>query len=178
MFHATLTQSAKAQRQRGGILAWLALCFVLVIGLVVVGGVFFVHSVRVHERNGNEVQVETPFGSVHVKHNTTDRPESAGIPLYPGARPTKHRENASVDLSGLFGDQGLHIVAGKWFTEDPIEKVQKYYQGQFPDMSVIQHENKVEMHSVEHKGKRVIVLCSMNGGTEIALASVGEPKAN
>ncbi len=52
----------------------------------------------------------------------------------------------------------------------------------FPDMSVMQHPDKVEMHSVNQRGKKVVVLRSISrdggSGTEISLASVGEPRAN
>ena len=60
--------------------------------------------------------------------------------------------------------------------------MQKFYEDKFPEMSVIQHDGEVEMHSVDRHGKRVIVLrrVTHSGGeaTEISLASVGEPKAN
>jgi hypothetical protein len=165
--------------QRGGIIAWLLMSFFLACVLLVVGGVFLTHSIKVHETgSGHDVQVDTPFGSVHVSHNHDGRPETGGMPLYPGAKPLKDRDNAVVDLSSFFGDQDLHIVAGKWETSDPIDKVQKYYEDKFPDMSVIQHQGKVEMHGVNGRGKRVVVLYDHGNSTEISLASVGEPKAN
>jgi hypothetical protein len=45
-------------------------------------------------------------------------------------------------------------------------------------MNVVQHEGRVEMHSINGHAKRVVGLRERNGGTEISLASVGEPKAN
>jgi hypothetical protein len=98
--------------------------------------------------------------------------------MYPGAKPIKDRESAVVDLSSFLGDKDLHIVAGRWETSDPLDKVQKFYEDKFPDMSVIQHAGRVEMHSVNSHGKRVIVLYDRGSSTEISLASVGEPKAN
>ena len=115
--------------------------FLLLSALLVLGGIFFVHSIKVHE-SGNDVQVETPFGSVHVRHNQDGQPQTAGLPLYPGAKPVKNRENAVVDLSSFFGNNDLHIVAGRWETSDPIDKVQKFYEDKFPDMSVIQQDRK------------------------------------
>ena len=172
----------RAERERGGILGWLVISFLLMAALVVVAGVFFAHTIRVREtRAGGDVEVETPFGSVHVQKHEGGRPETGGIPMYPGAKPMKDHDSATVDVSSSFGglgDKDLHIVAGKWETTDPIDKVQKYYEDKFPDMSVIEHEGKVEMHSVNGHGKRVIVLQDRGGSTEISLASVGEPKAN
>jgi hypothetical protein len=167
------------RRRRGGVLIWLAMSFLLVSAVLVMAGLFLAHTIKVREtRAGNDVQVETPFGSVHVQHSGNGRPESAGMPMYPGAKPLRGGDNASVDLSGIFGDNDLHIVAGKWETSDPIDKVQKFYEDKFPDMSVIQHSDKVEMHGINGHSKRVIVLCRRGGSTQISLASIGEPKAN
>jgi hypothetical protein len=165
--------------RRGGIIAWLLICFFMISVLLVMGGILFVRSVRVHESRGsNDVQVDTPLGSVHVSHNPGGTPQTAGMPLYPGAKPMTNHENAVVDLSSIFGDKDLHIVAGRWQSSDSIDKVQKYYEDKYPEMSVIQHTGRVEMHSVNGNGKRVIVLYDRGGSTEISLASVGEPKAN
>jgi len=173
--------SARRCGERGGIIAWLIICFLMVSACLFVGGLFLAHNIKVRESrtgNGQDVRVETPFGSVHVQHNGNGHPEPSGIPLYPGSKPLGRGETASVDLSEFFGDNDFHIVAGKWKTTDAIDKVQKFYESKFPEMSVVQHENKVEMHSINGHNKRVIALCERDGGTEIALASVGEPKAN
>jgi len=171
------TTTLRSRKERGGILVWL-LVTLLVGAAIVVGAVVFVaHNVRVHESR-NDVQVDTPLGSIHVQHNGSGRPESAGMPLYPGAKPVNDGENASVDLSAIFGDKDLKIVAGKWETPDPIDKVQKFYEGKFPGISIIQHPGKVEMHSIDGHSKKIIALRDRGGSTEIALASVGEPKAN
>jgi hypothetical protein len=45
-------------------------------------------------------------------------------------------------------------------------------------MNVSRHHGHVEMHSGKGDGQRVIALRERDGGTEISLASVGEPKAN
>ena len=173
-------QPGRCSTQRGGIIAWLAMCFFLFFGCLVMTGVFVAHSIKVHESSGNNVQVDTPFGSVHVKHGLEGRPESAGIPLYPGARARHNSESASIDLSEIFGQKDLHIVAGKWETSDPIAKVQKFYKEKFPDMSISQKNGQIEMHSIDGHAKRFICLRRVGNGsaTEIALASVGEPKAN
>lgn len=146
------------------------------------GGLFIASRVRVHESsaaNGKDVQVDTPFGSVHVQQNGKDKPELTGLPVYPGAH-SINRDHASVDISSSFGgdDKDLHIVAGKWETSDSIDQVRKFYEARFPEMSVVQHGDRVEMHSMDGGHKRAISLRRRGGGTEIALASVGEPKAN
>ncbi len=140
-------------------------------------GVILTRTIRVHGTNG-DVQVDSPFGSVHVQHDGKARPETAGMPVYPGAKLVEGNESATVDLSAAFGDKDLHVVAGKWETPDSLQQVRKFYENKFPDMSVIQHSGRVEMHSVDGDGKRVIVLRDRGSSTEISLASVGQPKAN
>jgi len=181
MIDVSLMQRGRkhASRERGGVVVWVIASFLLISASLVIGGLFFLHNVRVQEsRAGGDVRVETPFGSVHVQHRGGARPESMGVPLYPGAKEVGDGESASVDFSQLFGDNDLHIVAGKWRTSDPLEKVEKFYAAKFPEMSVVWHDGKVHMQSVNGHGKKVIVLHNRNGETEIALASVGEPKAN
>jgi hypothetical protein len=163
--------------ERGGILVWLAMGFFLIAGLLLLSGFFLFHTIKVRNA-GDEVHVDTPFGSVNVQHGNNGRPESLGIPLYPNSKVAGKGGTANVDFSEVFGDKDLHIVAGKWETTDPIDKVQKYYEDKFPDISVVQHDGEVEMHGADRRGKRVIVLRSRHGLTEISLASVGEPKAN
>jgi hypothetical protein len=164
--------------RRGGILAWLVICFLVVCGVLVFGGLFIASHIRVHEDvAGNDVRVETPFGSVHVQNGKGQR-SASGLPVYPGAKAVRGHDNATVDLSSMLGGQELHVVSGKWETPDSIERVQKYYEDKFPEMSVIQHSGRVEMHGGSEIGQRVIVLRDTGGRTEISLASVGEPKAN
>ena len=100
------------------------------------------------------------------------------MPVYPGSKPLKDRENAVVDLSSTYRRHRAAHCGRQVGTSDPIDKVQKFYEDKFPDMSVIQHAGRVEMHSVDGRGKRVIVLYERASSTEISLASVGEPKAN
>jgi hypothetical protein len=170
------------RRRRGGVLLWLTVSFLLVSVGLILAGLFFAHNIKVREvrtgNNGEDVQVDTPLGSLHVQHGRDGRAAAIGIPVYPGAKPLHSGDSASVDLSAIFGEKDLQIVAGKWQTPDPIDKVEKYYEDKFPDMSVIQHSGEVEMHSIENRAKRVIALKTRGEGTEISLASVGEPKAN
>lgn len=164
--------------RHGGVLAWVLVSLLIVFGIVVLGGVYFASMVHVRESaTGKGVQVETPFGSIKV---ASGKGQAAipGLAVYPGAEQLKDTGNATVDLSSLLHNQDLQIVAGKWTTPDPIDKVQKYYEDKFPEMSVILHQGKVEMHSGDGATKRVIVLRNHGGGTEISLASVGSPKAN
>src|ERR1035438_7256006 len=111
------TSMQRREAERGGILAWLAISFLLISACFVMGGIFLAHSIKVRQsRAGKDVQVETPFGSVHV--DASGHAGSGGLAIYPGAKLVRDHDTASVDLSSVFGDSDLRIVAGRWETQD------------------------------------------------------------
>jgi hypothetical protein len=164
----------------GKALAWVLISLLMVFGILILCGVFFASAVRVRVRenaSGKGVQVETPFGSVDVQAGE-NKGAVPGLAVYPGAHQVKDTGNATVDLSSLIHNRELRVVAGKWTTPDPIETVQKFYEDKYPEMNVVQHAGKVNMHSGDGAVQRVIELRDLDGGTEISLASIGSPKAN
>jgi hypothetical protein len=162
--------------RHGGVLAWVLISLLIVFGILILGGVYFASMVHVRE-NAKGVQVETPFGSVKVQSGEGQR-AVPGLTVYPGAQQLKNTGNATIDLSTLIHNRDIQVVAGKWTTSDPIDKVQKYYEDKFPEMNVVQHMGKVQMHSGDGAVQRVIELRDLGSGTEISLATVGSPKAN
>jgi hypothetical protein len=81
-----------------------------------------------HDKN---VDIQTPFGGIHVNENADVR--DTGLPVYPGAR-QKHKDDsgeeksANVDIStSAFG---LKVVAVEYESDDPPEKLVAYYQEQ------------------------------------------------
>lgn len=89
-------------------------------------------SVTTHEKdNGkkNDVDIRTPFGSLSVKEGATDVRDT-GLALYPGARVKKDSDDehhsANVNISSsLFG---LKVVALKFESDDPSDKVLAFYR--------------------------------------------------
>src|SRR5277367_105812 len=71
---------------------------------------------RVHvdkDANGKEktVQVETPFGGVHVNTDQTTASD-LGLPVYPGAQPvTDDDHHKSADIHLGFGEWQLRVKA-------------------------------------------------------------------
>lgn len=88
---------------------------------------------RVHVDKGangedKTVQVETPFGGVHVN---TDRTTAAdlGLPTYPGAELIKgddHHKSADVHLG--FGEWELRVRAVSYATPDKRDQVVAFYK--------------------------------------------------
>lgn len=88
---------------------------------------------RVHvdkDENGKEktVQVDTPFGGVHVN---TDQVSASdlGLPVYPGAEPYKGDDNhKSADVHMGFGEWQLRVKAVTYATGDSKEQITAFYK--------------------------------------------------
>ncbi len=86
-------------------------------------------TVTERDKEGKKkVDIESPFGGVHVRTDV-DAAKETGIPLYPGARPKRDKDNehsANVDIGSSFF--GLKVVAASFETDDPPEKVLDFYR--------------------------------------------------
>jgi len=106
---------------------------ILGLGLVLAAGLA---GCRVHvdkDANGEDktVQVDTPFGGVHV--NTDQLTASdLGLPVYPGAvavkSDDKHSSHKSADVHLGFGEWELRVRAASYETPDSKEKVTAFYK--------------------------------------------------
>ncbi len=88
---------------------------------------------RVHvdkSANGDEksVQVDTPFGGMHVNTGQTTAAD-LGLPLYPGAQIVAGKDNdKSADVHMGFGEWELRVKAVNYATSDGQAKVQEFYK--------------------------------------------------
>ena len=100
------------------------------LGLAVAAGLV---GCRIHvdkDANGNEknVQVDTPFGGVHVN---TDQITAAdlGLPVYPGAEVVRDKDHdKSADVNMGFGEWTLRVRAVNYATPDSQDKVTAFYK--------------------------------------------------
>jgi hypothetical protein len=104
------------------------------MGLVVIlAGAVGLTGCRVHvdkDANGQEktVQVDTPFGGVHVN---TDQVSAAdlGLPTYPGSEVVKDKDgNKSADVHMGFGEWQLRVRAVSYSSTDSQDKVVAFYK--------------------------------------------------
>jgi hypothetical protein len=106
---------------------------------------------RVHvdkDANGQEknVQVDTPFGGVHVN---TDQISAAdlGLPVYPGSEIVKDKEHdKSADVNMGFGEWTLRVRAVNYATPDSQDKVTAFYKkalGRYGDVITCQGNSPV-----------------------------------
>jgi hypothetical protein len=88
---------------------------------------------RVHvdkDANGEDktVQVDTPFGGIHVNTDQTSAAD-LGLPVYPGAQTVKDDDkHKSADVHLGFGEWELRVRAVSYATDDSQEKVTAFYK--------------------------------------------------
>ena len=89
-----------------------------------------IHTSREGKNAQEKVDISTPFGSLHVNAHDVD-PKATGIAVYPGSTQVQQdrgNESANVNIdSSMFG---VKVVAVKFRTDDPPDKVLSYYRGQ------------------------------------------------
>jgi len=103
---------------------------VFLMGLALAVGVA---GCRIHvdkDANGQEktVQVDTPFGGIHVNKDQTSAAD-LGLPVYPGAEVVKDNDHdKSADVHMGFGEWQLRVRAVSYATTDSQEKVVEFYK--------------------------------------------------
>jgi hypothetical protein len=116
----------------------------LVAGLALTAGLtgcFSVHTEKGANGEDKSVQVDTPFGGVHVNTNQTTASD-LGLPVYPGAKMVadddKHK---SADVHLGFGEWQLRVRAVSYQTQDSKEQVTAFYKkalGRYGDVITCQ----------------------------------------
>lgn len=152
----------------------------LVIAALVGTGIYLAHNIEVTEdRHGDRVNIETPFGSIHVRKGRVD-PKRLGVPVYPGAAlRDDHHKMASIELDLGSDHKELVVVAAEYTTPDSVAKVREYYSRELPNWVVVgRRGGGVQIECRDGHYKRLIAVEEKRGLTHIALASVGEPAAN
>jgi hypothetical protein len=88
---------------------------------------------RIHvdkDANGEEknVQVDTPFGGIHVNTDQTTAAD-LGLPAYPGAQLVKDKDDhQSADVHMGFGDWEMRVRAVSYETADKQDQVEAFYK--------------------------------------------------
>ena len=187
---------AVAEKKRPTLLWWIL--GVLGAGTVLlgVGGIFLAWYLARHmeittDGSRSQVNIQTPLGGLKVDKNGKTDP---GLPVYPGA--ARQDDSATVELSAPTGDS-LHIAAAKFFTTDPLDKIDAWYRAklgaEFERRSPGRIEfrkkvmgveiNELEMDSADvsflaekKEFMRVVALERRAGGVRIVLLRMGSPE--
>jgi hypothetical protein len=161
----------------GGVLK-VILIVVGVIALVGILGiaslVFFVRRVAQHShvrQEGNNVKVETPFGTVETTKDPQDAARNLGVDVYPGAQVMKE---GSVSMS--FGK--VHTTALTFGTTDSVDQVCSFYKPKFPNAMVVSsNDNECSIVSNDKKNMITINAKTEGGKTKIVISNVSSAEA-
>jgi len=109
------------------------------------------------DANGKEktVQVDTPFGGVHVNTDQTTAAD-LGLPKYPGAaQVTDDDQHKSADVHLGFGEWELRVKAVTYSTTDTQEQVTAFYKkalGRYGDVLTCQGNAPVGTPTITAEG--------------------------
>ena len=125
--------------------------------------------------NGQEktVQVDTPFGGVHVN---TDQVSAAelGVPIYPGAQAiSKDGKHKSADVHMGFGEWELRVKAASYSTADSEDKVSDFYKkalARYGDVIACNGNKPVGTPTATSEG----LTCEEKGHANVNINSHGE----
>jgi hypothetical protein len=120
--------------------------------------------------NGEEkkVQVDTPFGGVHVN---TDQTKAAdlGLPLYPGATVVKgDDDHESADVHLGFGKWELRVRTVSYQTSDSPDKVSAFYKkalGRYGEVITCQGNHVVGAPAATSEG----LTCADDKNTQVQI---------
>jgi hypothetical protein len=169
---STLPAATPAQTSGGGALK----AILIVVGVIVLVGIlglsslaFFAwrvaHRTRVRHQ-GDNVKVETPFGSFETTQDPQDAARNLGVDLYPGAKVMKE---GSVSMT--FGN--VHTAALTFETSDSVGQVCSFYKPKFPGAMVVSSdENQCNIVSNDQKNMITINAKIENGKTKIVISNV------
>jgi hypothetical protein len=126
------------------------------------------------DANGQEktVQVDTPFGGVHVNTDQTTAAD-LGLPTYPGAQIVQDNDkDKSADVHLGIGEWELRVRAVNYATGDTKEQVTAFYKkalGRYGDVIICQGNAPVGTPTTTTEG----LTCDDNKGGSVKIDSKG-----
>jgi hypothetical protein len=143
---------------------------ILLAGLALAAGLTgcWVHVDKNSNGEEKKVQVDTPFGGIHVNTNETTAAD-LGLPVYPGAQQRadddKHK---SADVHLGFGEWELRVRAVSYSTPDTQEQVTAFYKkalGRYGDVITCQGSAPVGTPTKTSEG----LTCDDNNGKNVRI---------
>ncbi len=164
--------AAQSSAQGGGALKVI----LIVVGVIVLLGIlgfaslgYFAWRVahRVHARqDGNNVKIDTPFGSVQTTQDPADAAKNLGVELYPGADVEKGGSS-----SATFG--AVHTATVKAESTDSVDKIASFYKAKFPNAMVTSSDaGRCTIISNDHHSMITINIESEDGKSKILITNV------
>jgi len=154
----------------------IVVAVIIVIGILGIASVgFFAYRVArsAHmSQNGDNVKVETPFGSVESSKDPAQATKDLGIDIYPGAQVQK---NGAISMT--FGS--VHTVAATFEIADSVDKVCSFYKSKFPNaMTTSSDQNRCSIVANDQKNNITINIEANGDGTKLQITNVSKKSTN
>ena len=131
-----------------------------------------IHVDKAANGEDKNVQVDTPFGGIHVNTDQTTAAD-LGLPAYPGAEIVKDKENdKSADINMGFGEWQLRVKVVNYSAPDSQDKVVAFYKkalGRYGDVISCQDNAPVGTPTQTSEG----LTCADSSGTHIQVSDKG-----
>jgi hypothetical protein len=140
-----------------------------ILGLISLGlvGWRIAHRTRVRHE-GDNVKVETPFGTVQTTKDPQEAARNLGVEIYPGAQVSQ--EGAA---SATFG--GVHTASLNFESTDSVDKVCSFYKPKFPNAMVMNTEaNQCTIVSNDQKNMITINAKAEGDKTRVVITNVSK----
>jgi hypothetical protein len=143
---------------------------IVLVGMMGMAAIGFIgwriaHHTRVHQ-DGDNVKVETPFGTVESNKDPEEAARNIGVDIYPGAQALK--EGAATANFG-----GVHTASAVFETSDSLDKVAAFYKAKYPNAAVTASgPNHCSIVSTATKNLITINLQAEGDRTKIQIATV------
>ena len=143
------------KRMESGNMLGRAVCLLVLAGMTA-----WVSGCRVQVDKGangedKNVQVDTPFGGVHVNTDQTTAAD-LGLPDYPGAESVKGPDDhKSANVHMGFGEWELRVQAVSYATKDTREQVEAFYRkalGRYGDVITCDRNAAIGKPTVTSEG--------------------------
>jgi hypothetical protein len=114
-------------RRRPPVASRQLLSAAVVVALALLAGCS-INEQKSADNKDKKVEIKTPFGDLKV--NTEVDPRDTGLPVYPGARraPKDEHDSNAANVNISTGAFGLKVVAVKFESDDPPDKVLAFYR--------------------------------------------------
>jgi hypothetical protein len=151
------TGSGRRAYNISGAIAMMWKMIGLAAGLALAAGMAACRVDVQKDANGKEktVQVDTPFGNVHVNTDQTTAAD-LGLPRYPGSQEIRDDDqHKSADVHLGFGDWELRVRAVSYSTLDSREQVTAFYKkalGRYGDVLTCEGNSPVGTPTITAEG--------------------------
>ena len=177
---AVVTAPAPVQPTTGGggalKIILIVIAIIVGLGILSVGAFsFFVYRVAKSAhvtQNGDNVKLDTPFGSLNTGADAAQAVKDLGVDVYPGAVPQK---NGSATMT--FGN--VKTVTAAFESSDSLDKVCDFYKAKYPSTNMTTSDSShCAIVAGDQKNMITINVQTSGDGTKIQIANVNKKISN